>query len=252
MKILIVLITLLSGIANAGENITLTPANHVLLRNEVNDETMAKLSIDLSIAVMKRGTATYPIYLVLDSPGGSIDAGQGFIEYAKNIPNLQTITIFSASMAAGIVEALPGKRNILETGILMFHRARGGVDGQFESGELESRLDLYKRIVRRMENINASRMGITLNSYKAAVKDELWIFGEENIRKNSADAIVNIICSDSLLSSTTQESFLVMGMFKVQVEFSRCPLLRGGTVVNKNMTTFYKKYRAEKYMISGK
>lgn len=252
MKILIVLITLLSGIANAGETITLTATNHVLLRNEVNDQTMTKLTKELSTLVSKRGSATYPIYLVLDSPGGSIDAGSMFIEYAKSVPNLQTITIFAASMAAGIVEALPGKRSILESGIIMFHRASGGVSGQFESGELESRLDLYKRIVRQMENTNAKRMDLSLSTYKSLVKDEFWILGEEAVSKNAADAVINIVCSEALINSSSSETFLAFGIFPVQVQFSKCPLLRGGEVLSKNMTSVYKRYRTEKYSVVGK
>lgn len=249
MKLPAIVLTLLLASVNvfsANTNITLNENNHVLLRNDVNDDTIAKLSNQLSTLVSNRGTKNYTIYLVLDSPGGSIDAGLNFIEFAKTIPNLETITIFSASMAAGIVEALPGKRNILSSGILMFHRASGGVEGQFESGELESRLDFYKRLVRSMEVTNAQRMSLNLESYKAKVKDELWILGTEAVSQKAADAEVNIVCSESLINKSLIESFNIMGLFTVQVKFSSCPLIRGGTVVDAGQKALYNQYKRER------
>lgn len=236
--------------SDANSTIELNSYNHVLLRNEVSAESINKLTLELAEAVDTRGDKSYPIYLVLDSPGGDIDVGQSFIEYAKTIPNLHTVTIFAASMAAGIVEALPGKRYIIETGVLMFHRAKGGVSGQFESGEMESRLDFYKKIVRNMEQKNADRMNMSLDTYKSKVKDEYWILGSEAVSKKAADEEINIKCSPTLLKMTSTENFTVMGMFTVKVTFSNCPLLRKGSVEGKNEQALYLKYRKEKYAIA--
>ena len=232
MKLIAVVLTLIIGLmsfAAPSNTINLTSKNHVLLRNEVTPESMNKVALELARLVAIRGAQDYPLYLVLDSPGGSIDAGLDFITFAKTIPNLQTISIFAASMASGIVEALPGKRNVTETGILMFHRASGGVQGQFESGELETRLDFYKRMVRGMELKNSTRMGLTLEDYKAKVKDEYWLYGYENVAQRAADAVVDVTCDDVLINSKSTETFTIL-IFTVDVEFSKCPLLRTGTI----------------------
>lgn len=252
MKLFFIYLTLLiSSLASGAEtSITLNEDNHVLLRNEINDITITKLEEQLTSKVILRGTKNYTIYLVLDSPGGSISSGLDFIEFAKTIPNLETITLFSASMASGIVEALPGKRNILESGILMFHRAAGSVAGQFESGELESRLMFYKRLVRAMEVKNADRMGMSLEKYKAAVKDEFWILGSEAVALKAADTQVAIVCTKELITQKSTEAFNVLGLFTVKVQFSKCPLLRGGTVEQENQRNAYMKYRAEKWSIN--
>ncbi len=255
MKLLAILTTLmlLTTTAYSQQSITLTPDNHVLLRTEVTDQSINKLINQLNTQVVKRGIKQYPIYIVLDSPGGSITAGLSFIEYAKTLPNVETITIFAASMAAGIVEALPGKRSILETGIIMFHRAAGGVSGQFESGELESRLDLYKRMVRNMEAVNAKRMSLSLDTYKSKVKDELWILGFESVSKKSNDEVVSIVCSPDLLNSSNTEKFSIMGLFTVTVKFNNCPLLRGGEVTggDDKAKAAYSSYRQERYSVGG-
>lgn len=226
-----------------GKTVELNQDNMVLLRNEINDSSITKVQLDLAKKVAKRGAKTYTIYLVLDSPGGSIDSGLNFIEFAKSVPNLETITIFAASMASAIVEALPGNRNALETGILMFHRAAGGVSGQFEDGELESRLAFYKKLVRNMEQTNADRMNITLETYKAKVKDEYWISGKDALKEKVIDDIVTVKCSDSLLNSSVVESFLFMGMFQIDVKFNGCPLVKLGQVVDPKMKAKYVEYK---------
>lgn len=248
MKLILIFLTvlILSVITNAQSlHINLTQQNTVTIRNEINDEVVTKASKELSNLITKRGKQNYKIYLVLDTPGGSIDSGLNFIEFAKTLPNVETLTIFAASMGSAIVEALPGKRNILSTGILMFHRARGGVQGQFESGELETRLDLYKRLVRSMEQTNSSRMSMSLEMYKLAVKDELWILGSEAIRAKAADNVVTVSCSSELIAENKTETFLIGGMFAVRVDFSACPILRGGSVQDPNMLFKYKEFKAK-------
>lgn len=232
---------LFPALAQAG-NIHLTSDNHVLIRTEISDSSVTKAQYEIAKLVEKRGKGTYTIYLVLDSPGGSIDAGLNLIEYTKTVKNLETVTLFAASMASAIVEALPGKRNIIDTGILMFHRARGGVEGQFEDGELESRLGLYKRMVRRMEAVNASRLRISLDDYKKQVKDELWILGSESVSKNAADEVVSVTCSQDLIEGKEVVMFNFFFM-SIPVEFSTCPMIKGGKLVNAEQKKHYEKYK---------
>lgn len=223
--------TALVGSKEAKENaIELTANNTVMLRGEVNEESINAASLSLVEQNKKRGLKNYTIYIVLDTPGGSIDAGLAFIEFAKTFKNVETLTIFAASMGSAIVEHLPGKRNIISTGTLMFHRAAGGVQGQFEDGELESRLEYYKKIVRSMEQTNSDRMSLSLADYKSKVKDELWIYGADAVKNGSADTLVTVTCSDELISEKDVLNINIMGFIVIPVEFSKCPLLKAGQV----------------------
>lgn len=218
--------------AAAPAKILLTPANTVVFRGAVDGASVIKASLKLTALAIKRGKANYPIYLVMDSPGGSIAAGDNFIAYAKTIPNVETISLFAASMAAGIVESLPGRRHVTENGILMFHRARGTIEGQFEDGEMEKQLEFYKAIVRTMEQRNADRIGITLADYKAKVKDEWWIYGKSNIDQKTADNMAEVSCSKEL----TDERETIVGrifIFAFKAEYSGCPLLRSAIPSSK-------------------
>ncbi len=229
MKLLVLIAALLScSVFSYAGTIFLNASNTVVFRGVVDSQTVLTASLDLVAKDLKRGTDNYPIYLVLDSPGGSIDDGEDFIAFAKTFKNVQTISIFAASMASAIVEALPGKRLVTENGILMFHRAKGGVSGQFETGELESRLAFYKDIVRGMEQRNANRMSMSLESYKAKVKDEFWLVAKEAVAQKAADAIVDVKCSQELIDAKTV-GFVQVFIFEIKVEYSGCPLLRTPT-----------------------
>jgi ATP-dependent protease ClpP protease subunit len=220
-----VLFGFLVGRTIFAEELRLNSLNTVTFRGAVSAESTTEVLVKLHAAVGTRGSKNYPIYLVLDSPGGGVQSGLSFIDAVKPIKNLRTVTIFAASMASAIVQAIDGSRLITPAGLMMFHRAAGTVSGQFETGELESQLQLAKEMVRRMERINASRLGITLEAYKAKVVNEYWLLAEQAIADKAADKVVDISCSQELVDrrETGQEcSFFGC----VDVTYSACPSLR--------------------------
>lgn len=218
------LLSLIFSLLSAQEPTLLTTKNHCTLAGEVNSQSMIELKFCLIDQDLQRGNKDYPIYLVVDSGGGEIYAGLRFIEFAKTIKNVQTVTIFAASMAAGIVEALPGKRHATENAIFMFHRAKGSFKGQFEDGELEQQLDMWKKIVRKMEQMNADRVGITLAEYKSKVINEWWIYGKDSVKQNVSDQISVFECSNVLLKE--RRSVSIDTFFGViEFEESACPLV---------------------------
>lgn len=227
MKILLMIATLICSLqfANAKDGeVLLTSHNHCSLESAVDSGSMQELKFCLVDKVIRRKAADYPIYLVVNSGGGSVYAGIRFIEFAKTIQNLETVTIFAASMASAIVESIPGKRHGTENAVSMFHRARGSFSGQFEDGEVESRLALWKKIVRKMEQTNADRIGITLKDYKANVVNEWWIYGEDNVKDKILDTISVVKCSGKvLLDKKTVKVQTFFGSSEKTI--SGCPLL---------------------------
>lgn len=224
LKIVIPLILSLWVSSAQAKSIKLSTTNVCSLETDVSASSMQKLKYCLIDKVSKRRGRNYPIYLYLNSPGGSIYHGLRFITFAKSIRNLHTITEFSASMAAAIAQGLPGKRYVVETGVFMFHRARGGFQGQFEDGELESRLNLWKKIVRNMESMQAKRIGITLKEYKKRRVNEWWVYGDDNVKQNTADDMAEVRCTPDLIKQETTVVIRTMfGSSKVKV--SGCPLV---------------------------
>lgn len=226
-------------------HIILNDSNFVAIRNEINYETVTKAQLEMAEQVSKRGNKSYVIYLVLDSPGGSISAGMDLIESFQTIPRLETVTLFAASMASAIVEALPGKRHVISSGTLMFHRARGGFQGQFEDGEVESQLAYSKAVVRKLETTNSDRMQMPLAEYKALVLNELWIFGADNVTKKAVDDVVTLACTDSIIAKKNIESIDFMGS-SIDIALSACPLIKVGAPVDKSQSKLFKEYTKQK------
>lgn len=199
--------------------------NTVNFRGVVDSVSVTKAILELSELDTLRGSKDYPLYLVLDTPGGSIEDGNDFIQFAKTIKNLHTVSIFAASMGSAIVEALPGDRFITQNGTLMFHRARGGFRGQFNDGEVEQQLAFWKSVVTSMEQENANRMGISLEDYKQKVVNEWWIYGKDAVNQNAADKVVSLKCSKELIEAEEVVPVQLF-VFSVDAIYSKCPLLR--------------------------
>ena len=165
------------------------------------------------------------LYIVMYTPGGSISAGQLFINTVKALDKkVHTITIFSASMGYQTVQAL-GKRYILPSGILMSHRAYvSGLQGQFP-GELNKRIEMLMKSTESMEVVSAARVGMSLEEYKKAIHDELWVIGQDAVNKGHADEVILAKCDKSLSGSYIKTFNTFFG--PVDVEFSNCPLITG-------------------------
>lgn len=114
------------------------------------------------------------VYIVLDSPGGSVIDGANLISYMK----ASTLTIkticwgLCASMAAQIHQA-GSERMMTEKSILMFHPASSRVGGTIE--QMLNQLSTIKRYVDRLDAEVAARSGIPYEIFKQMIVSELWI-----------------------------------------------------------------------------
>lgn len=203
------------------ETIVLSERNSVRFNQEFSDIYTAKIQGEV-IAKVSKLASDEPLYLVLDTPGGSVFAGAILIDNLKALGHpIHTITVFSASMGYQLVQNM-GTRYILPTGVLMSHRAAGAVDGQFY-GEIESRLQMIKDVVDSLDQIAADRTKTTLEDYKKSVQNELWAVGSKAVATNQADAIAKATCDKSLRGT---ESSIVRTMFgPVELIFSKCPII---------------------------
>ena len=123
-------------------------------------------------------------------------------------------------MAHTILQACPGKRYVASNnGVVMIHRARGAFFGQFNDGEVESQLVLWRNIVGKMEKDNAARMKYGFKYYKARAKDEWWCSTNKCITERFADSLINLKCDVSLLKIKIN---IGRGYY-----YSGCPLIRG-------------------------
>lgn len=203
--------------------VLLTKTNMLMFRGPVTAKSMNELKNKL-IKLSHKLPSRAHIYLVLDTPGGGINAGMSFIDVAKAIPQkVHTITLFAASMGFQIAQNLDN-RYITPSGTLMSHRAYiSGFEGEIP-GEGIIRLNHLLALLKRMDTIAARRVGMTFKDYRELVRDEYWVDGDQAVAQKAADRTILLKCSKDLASGT--EEVEVKNMFgSATLTFSKCPLM---------------------------
>lgn len=219
-----------SSKSDTKSTVVLNDKNSITLSGEISGESVAvtikKLQkLDSETKLVGKPD---PIYLVVYSPGGSIQAGLELIEAAQGMKRqVNTITMFAASMAFNTVENL-GERLILKNGVLMSHRAAGGFEGSFggtHPSQLDSRYGFWLQRIAEMDEQVVKRSGgkQTIESYREFYRDELWRTGEQSVAQGYADAVVTARC-DKTLDGVETHSVDFMG-FLIKYDVSLCPLI---------------------------
>lgn len=212
--------------------VTLESRNTVVFRGPVTSGSVTQVMIKLK-KVSRKLNKRDIIYLVLDTPGGSVSAGLNLIDFMKALPQkITTITLFAASMGFQIVQN-SDNRLITTNGTLMSHRAKGGVSGQFD-GELESRYKMIKRSIDYLDTIASKRMGMSLKNYKSLIFNEYWVHGFDAVEDKAADEQILVRCGKSLDGEDTVALQTLFGT--ANLVFSKCPLVRApiSTTFNSN------------------
>jgi ATP-dependent Clp protease, protease subunit len=211
-----------------GENqspfsIILTEENTVSFNQPVRDLYVAKKQEEI-IKKSAKLPLSKPLYLVLDTPGGSVIDGLLFIDTIKSLNRpIHTITIFAASMGYQIAQEL-GTRYILPSGTLMSHRgAVSGLSGQVP-GELNSRLSHLEELLSRMNVAAAKRTGVSIKAYQDSIVNELWASGHQAVKTKQADAVVFVKCDKKLMDKTFEEEVSTF-LGSIKVQYSACPLI---------------------------
>lgn len=247
MKLLLLCLFAAFSLQAEIKTITLEEKNTVIFRSKFTGGSVAKAQTDL-LRISKNLNKDENIYLVLDSPGGSVIAGMALIETAKTLPQkVHTITILAASMGYQTVQNL-GTRYITPSGILMSHRASlSGLAGQID-GEIESRLGFYKDMTNNLDIIAANRVGLTLKDYKKLIVNEYWAGATKAVKDNHADEVAQIVCGDSLSGTIHKRVATFMG--PMTVEFAKCPTIRYPVGLTRGSLSAYNdflvQYKAER------
>lgn len=233
--------------------VILEESNFIVLNSEFNQTSVAKVmsnvlkiknSLNYSFSDLTKDNQ--PIYLILDTPGGSIQSGIAMIDYLNSLNiEIKTISLFAASMGFYAIQSL-GERLITTSGTLMAHKARGGFQGEFDAGsssQLDSIIKFWKRRIDRMDNQVVLRTkGIhTQKSYRKLIENEYYCEGYDCQNQGFVDAVVNVVCGKSLSGQVTENKTMKVYGFTFQLEIvkSKCPLIGIITVdVKRGRTTY--------------
>lgn len=207
--------------------VILTDSNTLSLNTYYSEDSVAPI-IQRALELDKNLPTNEPIYLVINSGGGSIRAGMQLIQVlaALNRP-VHTISMFSASMGFETVQGL-GDRLILESGTLMSHRASGLFYGEFPSGNLENRYKYWAKRIFRKDRLTVERNPNlkSLRHYHKVIANEYWCEGRQCVRHGFADKVVSSRCDSTLQGTKTEWIKHMINGYPVMIEliFSKCPL----------------------------
>ena len=209
------------------KEIKLTDDNVMLLAEEVTQASVTALMVKAAALDSTLGSE-YPIYLVLYTPGGDIQAGLELIDFLKGLHRpIHTITLFAASMGFQIAQQL-GDRYIIKFGTLMSHKARGAIQGEFgdRMSQIDSRYGHWLNIVYMLDMATVKRTNgkQTLESYRAQYQNELWMTGDISVKGGYADSVVQVSCDSGLYLKNRILHVDYMGL-NLEVTFSGCPMI---------------------------
>lgn len=166
--------------------------------------------------ILDLGKSPEPIYIILNSPGGSVLDGAMVIsamEAAKGPVN--TICVSMCASMAAMIHQYGTKRYMYDRSVLMFHPAAGGFEGTLD--QMNSRLNLFKNYTLKLEQNVARRSGISWETYKAKSLVELWIDAEDSLSQGFADNIVYARGSNS------EKLFNTLGQERVKIQDTEFP-----------------------------
>lgn len=228
------LVLLILSIGVFSKEILLTSRNTISFDQQFTANYIAEKQVEVA-KLVEENRDVQEFYIVINSPGGSVFAGQSFFSFLNGLgKKFHTITLFAASMGFQMAQAL-GERYITEYGVLMSHRAAlGGLGGQFP-GELNVRLKMYERSTALLDEHAARRSGMTMENYRKLVHDELWLIGKDAVSQKFADAVVAPKCDITLSGTNTTNVQSLFGNFRVTK--SNCPLIQGFLDVKANNET---------------
>ncbi|MFR1448398.1 MAG: ATP-dependent Clp protease proteolytic subunit [Beduini sp.] len=122
----------------------------IILTGEINDHLAS--SIVAQLLYLESKSKTSPIYMYINSPGGSISAGLAIYDTMNFIAcDVSTIAIgICASMAAFLLSSgKTGQRLALPNSEVMIHQPLGGFNGQASDIEISA-----NRILKQKEHLN--------------------------------------------------------------------------------------------------
>lgn len=205
------------------EVIVLTKENTISFSDVVTEASVAQFQVQLQ-EMSNRLPKSRDIIVVLNTPGGDVVAGNTMIDSVRAVPQkVKTLTIFAASMGFHFAQAFD-ERMVTPTGVLMSHRAKGGLSGEFD-GEFDVRLAAIKRQLDYLSAMSAKRLGMSLEVYKELIRDEYWVHGFDSVSEKAADRVVLARC-DNTLAGTKQVALRTM-FGNIAVTLSNCPLITG-------------------------
>lgn len=155
---------------------------------------VSSLLTDLVITDIRKFNAknNNPIYLILDSPGGSVMAGAKLIAIIQSSKNpIYAVNTGSCASMCFMILQHSHKRLALDRTTLMVHPASLQLTYAGQLDNLVSRVTYMKHFVDRMDRSIAKRARVSYEKFKLLTQQELWIDSIDSLNMGLLDEIVS-------------------------------------------------------------
>ncbi len=161
----------------------------IFLGQEINDGLANRIVAFL--LYLDSEDPSKPIYLYINSPGGSVTAGMAIYDTMQYIKS-EVVTIcvgLAASMGSFLLAAgTPGKRTALPNSRIMIHQPSGGTRGQASDIQIEAEEIL--RVRRQLNQIYADRTGQPLEKIEKDMDRDYFMSAEEAKEYGLIDRVI--------------------------------------------------------------
>lgn len=134
-----------------------------------------------------------PIYLYINSPGGSVSAGMAIYDTMQHIKS-EVVTIcvgIAASMGAFLLSAgTKGKRLALPHSRIMIHQPMGGTQGTRQATDIEIEAKEIIRIREQLDQIMAENTGQSVEKIKKDTDRDFFMSAEEAQEYGIIDRVI--------------------------------------------------------------
>lgn len=133
-----------------------------------------------------------PIFLRINSPGGSVSAGFILIDVLRALDSpVHALVESQAYSMAAIIAVFCEKRYILPHGTMMFHEVSYSTLG--EDPSVRSRVDFNSRYIDRVHREIATRLKLPHAQYRQKIRDGWWLLADDAKKAGIVDEIVTHI-----------------------------------------------------------
>ena len=208
--------------------ITLQKNNFISIDNMINDA-----NVELWSKQMNRLTSN-PIYIYIDSVGGSVDAGLQFINnmnwQMKQGKIINCIGKLAYSMAFIILQNCSNRYVITSSTIMQHQMSLSNLKGPLNN--LMNYLEMIHSISNELDINISKRLGLSLEDYRNKIKNDWWLTGNTAITQKVADEMVIVGCDQELYDTNSVKEELIIDVDlkgnleikKVEKNKDLCPL----------------------------
>jgi len=179
------------------------------------------------------------ITLYINSPGGSVFAGNHLVQYIKTL-QLQNISVDCIgqnfmSMGFVIMQSCT-RRYAMFDSIGMQHQMSLGMKGNIEN--FKNHFNLIERVNDMLIDMEIKKIGITKEEYLENIISDWWSYGIENVENNIVDDLINVKCTPNVMIERLKKKENMFG-FEFEIDMSKCPILNDIKLSERNMTKYF-------------